>query len=91
MTRKKEPRMLTIREVAEKLNASPRAIRLWAKNGRFAGAELIEPPAGLPYWMIPEASLEGIENKGPGRPRKVKEVVKPEARKSEDRSKSKKV
>lgn len=64
--------MLTVKQVAERLGAGASSVRLWVKDGKFPGAQLIEPPAGLPYWMIPETALEGFVNPGRGRPAKPK-------------------
>jgi len=64
--------MLTVKQVAELIGAGASSVRLWAKEGKFAGAELIEPPAGLPYWMIPDTALEGFALRGRGRPPKPK-------------------
>jgi len=58
--------MLTVKQVAERIGAGASSVRLWAKDGRFPGAELIEPPAGLPYWMIPDSALEGFSKQKPG-------------------------
>lgn len=65
--------MLTVKQVAECTGAGESSVRLWAKAGKFPGAVLIEPPAGLPYWMIPDTALEGFELRGRGRPVKPKE------------------
>ena len=64
--------MLTVKQVAELIGAGASSVRLWAKEGKFAGAQLIQPPAGLPYWMIPDTALEGFELRGRGRPPKPK-------------------
>ena len=61
----KASKMLTVREVAERLAAGQSSVRLWAKSGRFEGAVLNESPAG-PYWLIPERSLAGFEKEKPG-------------------------
>ena len=64
--------MLTVKQVAELIGAGASSVRLWAKEGKFAGAQLIEPPAGLPYWMIPDTALDGFTLRGRGRPPKPK-------------------
>jgi hypothetical protein len=69
----REEKMLTAREVATRIGAAYSSVRIWAKEGRFAGAQLIQPPAGLPYWLIPESAIEGYETRGVGRPAKPKE------------------
>lgn len=74
--------MLTVKEVAELVNASARAVRLWAKEGRLPGAQLVESPFGE-YWMIPDTALAGLENKGPGRPRKPLSELKSKPRRKD--------
>jgi hypothetical protein len=68
MAKGKKPTMLTVKEVAERVDASDRAVRLWAKAGRFPGARLITDSI-VPYWLIPDTALEGFVNPGPGRPK----------------------
>lgn len=68
---KKEQKMLSIKEVAERTGASASSIRVWLsdpdqRKKRFPGAELVRPPVGVPYWLIPEAALEGFELGKPG-------------------------
>jgi predicted site-specific integrase-resolvase len=75
--------MLTAREVAERIGAAYSSVRIWAKEGRFPGAQLERPPAGLPYWMIPESALEGYVMRGVGRPPKPKQEHKPRKRKGQ--------
>lgn len=57
-------RMLTVREVAEQLGyahgQAHSSIRIWCAEGRFPGARLEHPPAGSPYWLIPESALKGF-------------------------------
>jgi len=69
-------KMLTVREVAERLGAGESSIRIWAAEGRFPGATRESPPAGSPYWLIPEAALDGFEKRDAGRPPKPKEKAK---------------
>jgi hypothetical protein len=69
--KKKEQKMLSIKEVSERTGASASSIRVWLSNSeerakRFPGAELIRPPVGVPYWLIPEAALEGFQLSKPG-------------------------
>lgn len=78
----KQPKMLTVKEVAELVNASARAVRLWAKSGRLPGAELIESPFGA-VWMIPDTAIKGLENQGPGRPRKPLSELKSKPRRKD--------
>lgn len=70
-------RMLTVREVASRLGAGESSIRIWAAEGRFPGAKREEPPAGSPYWLIPEAALDGFIKRDAGRPPKPKKDKKP--------------
>jgi hypothetical protein len=58
--------MLSVRQAADRLGAPPVSVRLWARNGRFSGAELKETELGVLYWSIPEDSLEGFEKLTPG-------------------------
>jgi hypothetical protein len=63
---KRERRMLSVKEVAGRLGAPPVSVRLWARSGRFPGAELKESEFGVSYWLIPEESLSGFEKEKPG-------------------------
>ena len=58
--------MLSVKDVAEKLGAPPVSVRLWARSGRFPGAELKETEFGVSYWVIPEDALAGFEKEKPG-------------------------
>lgn len=78
--KKREPVMLTVKQVAERIGAGASSVRLWAKDGKFTGAQLIEPPAGLPYWMIPETALADFEKRDRGRPPKLKAEKKVKAK-----------
>ena len=80
---KKERKMLSIKEVAQRTGAAESSIRVWLSNPderekRFPGAELIHPPVGVSYWLIPEDDLKGFELGRPGpkpgskRKRKIK-------------------
>ena len=60
--------MLTVREVAERIGAGESSIRIWAAEGRFPGAKRETPPAGSPYWLIPESALTGFVKRDVGRP-----------------------
>jgi hypothetical protein len=67
----KEQKMLSIKEVAQRTGASPSSIRVWLSNPeerekRFPGAELVRPPVGVPYWLIPEETLEAFQLSKPG-------------------------
>ena len=67
--------MLTAREAAQVIGAAESSVRLWARKGRFPGAELKESPVGS-YWIIPEDALEGFEMKKPGPKPKSKSTKK---------------
>ncbi len=69
--KKKEQQMLSIKEASERTGASPSSIRVWLSNPeerdkRFPGAELMRPPVGVPYWLIPEDALESFQLGKPG-------------------------
>jgi excisionase family DNA binding protein len=66
MRKKKEPKMLTVREAAERIGASESSVRVWVWKGRFPGARLEKPPAGMSYWLIPESALDGFALGKPG-------------------------
>jgi hypothetical protein len=61
----KVSKMLSVRDVAERLGAAESSVRLWADQGRFKGAVRQESPRG-PYWSIPEDSLVSFERVKPG-------------------------
>ncbi|MFP5260969.1 MAG: helix-turn-helix domain-containing protein [Blastocatellia bacterium] len=69
--KKKEAKMLSVREVAEIIGAPLVSVRLWARAGKFPGARLEESPAGS-YWLIPDTALDGFEKRDRGRPPKPK-------------------
>jgi len=62
--------MLSVQEVATRLDKTPSSIRIWAARGRFPGAERVEPEHGVPYWLIPESAVNSFEARGVGRPHK---------------------
>ena len=68
--------MLTVRDVADRLGAGESSIRIWAAKGLFPGARREEPPAGSPYWLIPESALDGFNKRGVGRPPKPEKEKK---------------
>jgi excisionase family DNA binding protein len=72
MARKKESKMLTVREVASEMGRTEQTIRTWLKKGRFPGAHLEETPLGS-YWLIPDTAVKEFELKKAGRPPKKKE------------------
>jgi hypothetical protein len=58
--------MLTVRQVAERINAADSSVRVWAGRGRFPGAYVERPPVGTAYWLIPEEALDGFTMGKPG-------------------------
>jgi Helix-turn-helix domain len=70
--KKAETNMLTVREVAERLDANPGTIRMWCINKTFPNAVHEDTLRG-PVWLIPESDLKGFEKRGRGRPPKVAE------------------
>jgi predicted site-specific integrase-resolvase len=69
--RKAKSKLLTVREVAERLDVATSTVRIWRIAGRFPNAQAEETPRGR-VWYIPESDLEGFEKRGPGRPAKKK-------------------
>jgi hypothetical protein len=58
MGKGKASRLLTVREVAERLGAASSSVRAWCLEGRFVGARLEQSPTGAVYWLIPESALK---------------------------------
>ena len=69
--RKDEPKMLTAKEVAERIDAGGSSVRKWAARGLFPGARLITDSI-VPYWLIPETALDGFVKPTQGRKKKAK-------------------
>jgi hypothetical protein len=69
------PKMMTVREVAEKLDANPGTVRMWCINKTFPNAKQEETLRG-PVWLIPESDLKGFEKRGRGRPSTKKAAKK---------------
>jgi len=84
MAKQENVKMLTTREVAEKIDANPGTVRMWCINGTFANAEQQGTPRG-PIWLIPETDLQGFKRRRPGRPKK--EPTKKAAKKRGARAK----
>jgi hypothetical protein len=76
-----EQKMLTVREVAERVGAKDASVRIWANKGRFPGAKKESSPAGE-YWLIPESALVGFEMGRAGRPSRPESELKYPKRKS---------
>jgi hypothetical protein len=68
---RKEEKMLSVKETAEKLGASESSVRVWVWRGRFAGARKESTPLG-DYWLIPESALVNFEMGRPGPKPKTK-------------------
>jgi hypothetical protein len=70
MTKKKaaakEKVMLTVREVADRIDAGTSSVRKWAARGLFPGAEFVTNSI-VPYWVIPEDSLSDFVKPTQGR------------------------
>jgi hypothetical protein len=77
-----EPKMLTIKETAERLGAKPGSVRVWVGQGRFTGARKESTPLGIDYWLIPESALDGFEMGRAGRPSRPESELKYPKRKS---------
>ena len=58
--------MLTVREVADRINAGASSVRKWVAKGLFPGAEFVADSI-VPYWIIPESSLDGFVKPTQGR------------------------
>jgi len=67
----KTEKMLTARQVAQRLGVGHRTVLLWAKQGKIKGAVLIETVVG-PHWEIPERAMADMIVRGRGRPPKPK-------------------
>lgn len=78
--------MLSVRDVASRTGAGESSVRIWAKEGRFPGAVLVEPPVGVSYWLIPETALEGFTKQERGRPFKPDSELKHKRRVSKAQS-----
>jgi predicted DNA-binding transcriptional regulator AlpA len=74
---KRQPSLLTVRDVAERTGAGVSTVTLWCRQGRFPNAEPTDTPRGV-VWYIPEGDLEGITVRGRGRP--PKSAAAPEKR-----------
>jgi excisionase family DNA binding protein len=49
-------KMLSVKQVAELLGVTPRAIHKWIKRGHFPGAYKLSPASNSPY-RIPESDV----------------------------------
>jgi excisionase family DNA binding protein len=63
-------KMLTTKEVAERIGVKYTTVMLWLRENKLPGAVKEPSPRGE-YWLIPEASIAGIQKRGQGRPKKA--------------------
>jgi hypothetical protein len=70
----KEPAMLTVKEVAERIDAGASSVRKWAVRGLFPGARFVSESI-VPYWQIPETALDGFIKPTQGRKPKLKKSL----------------
>jgi hypothetical protein len=80
--KKKESKMLTVKEAAQELKVAPSTVRMWLKAGLLSGAELRDSPAGQ-YWVIPDATIQSFEKPKVGRPRKPLSELKGKPRRKD--------
>src|SRR5262245_54322929 len=85
---KKGAKMLTVREVAERIGAAEGSVRIWASRGRFLGARKEVTRFG-DFWLIPQTALESFTPGKAGRPPKPKPESQPASTESKTRSKKK--
>jgi hypothetical protein len=65
----RKQKMLTTKQVAERIGVKYTTVMLWLREKKLAGAVKESSPRG-DYWLIPETSIAGIQKRGQGRPRK---------------------
>lgn len=65
----RKEKMLTTREVAERIGVKYSTVMLWLRKNKLAGAFKETSPRG-DYWLIPESSIKGIVKRKQGRPPK---------------------
>jgi excisionase family DNA binding protein len=80
--KKKESKMLTVKEAAQQLKVAPSTVRMWLKEGLLPGTELKDSPAGQ-YWVIPDTTLQNFEKPKVGRPRKPLSELKGKPRRKD--------
>src|SRR5690349_16730555 len=72
----RKEKMLTTKEVAEKIGVKYPTVMLWIRENKLAGAVKETSPRG-DYWLVPESSLAGIVKRGQGRPKKATDETEP--------------
>jgi excisionase family DNA binding protein len=70
----RKEKMLTTREVAERIGVKYSTVMLWLRENKLAGAVKEMSPRGA-YWLIPESSIAGIVKRKQGRPKKAEPPV----------------
>jgi len=66
----RKEKMLSTREVAERIGVKYSTVMLWLRENKLAGAVKEMSPRGA-YWLIPESSIAGIVKRKQGRPKKT--------------------
>lgn len=66
-TKKKPDKMLSLKEVADRLGENVETVRGWRKRKLFPHAELIDTPRG-PVWQVPLSDLQNFQKPVAGRP-----------------------
>jgi predicted ArsR family transcriptional regulator len=78
-TKKRNEKMLSVKEAAAHIGVSPQAVRLWLKEGVMQG-ELKQSELGVPYWSISESTVLNFEKPKAGRPFKPDSELKTKRR-----------
>ena len=61
---------LTAKQVMERLGVSRDWVSRMCRRGALSGARKVGP-----IWLIPEAALEGLTPRRPGRPRLIRDTI----------------
>jgi len=69
MSKRKEVKMLNIKEVVERTGIARSTVSLYCRTKRFPNASKVSTPFGE-FWLIPETDLEFVKKRKPGRPSK---------------------
>jgi hypothetical protein len=59
-------KMLSAKDIAARFGVSNSTARGWLLRGRFAGAQLVQPEIGVPYWVAPEGAVKAFVPPKPG-------------------------